>query len=250
MNHRPRILGIPFDVVTMASVLERAERAIRRRTFCQIVTPGPEFLMRAKEDPVFRSVLLSAEVSLPDGMGVVLAGKALGLTPPLTRVTGNDLVHGIFRRGEAEGWRIYFYGTLREGVLEQAVARALMKYPKLQIVGAESGYRRWLRIPDAAVCWRIRRARPDILFVSLGAPEQDLWIARNRSRLGTVMVAAGIGGAIDYLARAVRRAPPIVRNLGFEWFWRLLSQPKRRWRRIVTAVIEFPVAVLREKFHV
>jgi len=243
---RPAILGIPFDAVTVSAAIERVADAITRRTFCHIVTPGPEFVMRAQRDAAFADVIRSAELSLPDGMGIVFAAKALGLTP-LTRVTGNDLMHGIFSEAITHGWRIYLYGTLREGMIARAAAEATAKYPGLQIVGADSGFRRWLRVPEAVACWRIRRSKADILFVALGAPEQEHWIAHNRHRLGNVMVAAGIGGAVDYCSGVLPRAPKLFRMLGLEWVVRLIMQPRRRWRRIVTAVIKFPAAVVHEK---
>jgi len=244
-ENRPTILGIPFDPVTMDETVDRVGAAITRRVFCQIVTPGPEFIMRARHDAAFGDVIRSAELSLPDGMGVVFAAKALGL-PPLTRVTGNDLMEGIFNEAVKRNWRVYLYGTLREGTIARAAAAATAKHPGLHIVGADSGFRRWLRVPDAVACWRIRRSKADVLFVALGAPAQDLWIARNRHRLGDVMVAAGVGGSIDYLSGALPRAPKVFRMLGLEWLVRLVMQPRRRWRRIVTAVIKFPVAVLQE----
>lgn len=249
MTSRPTILDIPFDSADLVSVVQRVGSAIARRTFCHIVTPGPEFLMRARHDRIFRLVLQSAELSLPDGMGVVLAAKALH-GKKLTRITGNDLVHGICTEAARQHWRVYLFGSLRPGSVTRAASAVVKKYPGLTIVGAESGFRHGTRISDAIACWRIRRAHADVLFVSFGAPEQDVWIARNKHRLGTVMVAAGIGGAIDYLAGTLPRAPRLVRRLGLEWLVRLALQPRRRWRRIVTAVVEFPCAVVRQKFHV
>lgn len=243
---RPRILDIPFDRVSRREVVARVEDAISAKSFCHIVTPGPEFLMLSRRHPAFRKVLTSAELSLPDGIGIVFAARALGISG-IRRVTGNDLLHDVCRAAQQKRWRVFFYGSHREGAVARAAARAVRRYPGITIAGAESGFRHWLKVPDAVVCWRIRRAKPDILFVALGAPEQELWIARNRHRLGRVTVAAGIGGALDYLAGAIPRAPALVRLFGLEWLVRLLMQPRRRWWRIVTAVILFPAAVIREK---
>lgn len=247
-DNRPHILGIPFNVITQDDAVARIAESIRQGSFCHVVTPGPEFIMRAQHDTRFRDTLRSAELSLADGMGVVLMGKILGL-PRLERITGNDIMHALFRKAESEGWGIYLYGVLRHGAVERAAARAVERYPKLKIAGVDSGFRHWIRIPSALACWRIRRSRARILFVALGAPEQEYWIARNRHRLGDVTVAVGVGGAVDYLAGAMRRPPAVIRTLGFEWLFRLLVQPRRRWRRIVTAVISFPLAVMNEKLR-
>ncbi len=245
---RPSILGVPFDAIALPAVIERIADAITHRAFCHVVTPGPEFVMRAQRDHAFADVVRTAELSLPDGMGIVFAAKALGL-PPLTRVTGVDLMDGVLRTAADRQWRVYLYGTLREGTIARAAAEATAKYRGLRIVGADSGFRRWMRVSDVVACWRIRRSRADVLFVALGAPEQDLWIARNRHRLGSVAAAAGIGGAVDYLSGALPRAPKPVRMLGLEWLMRLALQPRRRWRRIVTAVVKFPAAVVIEKLR-
>ncbi len=245
-DDRPQILGVPFSAVTCDGAVDKAAECIRNKSFCHIVTPGPEFIMRAQHDKKFREILRSAELSLADGMGVVLMGRLLGL-PRLTRTTGNDIMHALFERASVEGWGIYLYGVLRHGAAERAAEHALRQYPKLRIVGVDSGFRHWIRLPDAIACWRIRRSKARILFVALGAPEQEYWIARNRRRLGDVMVAVGIGGAVDYLAGAMRRPPVVAQKLGFEWLFRLAAQPRRRWQRILTAVVRFPLAVIRSK---
>lgn len=245
---RPTILGVPFDTSSLSEVVDRVDRAIATRTFMHIVTPGPEFVMRARNDRRYADVLAHADLSLADGMGIQFAARALGIRG-ITRVTGNDLVLGVMERAVQKKWRIYLYGSTRHGDIEKAAAGAIRQFPGLDIVGTESGFRRGWKIPDAVMCWRIRRSKAEVLFVAFGAPEQEYWIARNRHRLGNVMVAAGIGGAAVYLAGTMPRAPKIMRSLGLEWLARLAVEPRRRWRRIVTAVIEFPFAVIVSKYR-
>lgn len=247
MDTRPTILNVPFDVVTLEQALDRAEQALTSGRLCHVVTPGPEFVMLAQRHQPFAAVLQQASLSLPDGMGVILAARMLGL-PSLRRVAGTDFMQALLGRAAEARWRVYFYGCLRPGAIEQAAHRVVRVYPGLRLVGSESGWRGRWRLPDGVVCWRIRRARPALLFVGLGAPEQELWIDRHRSQLGSVGLAIGVGGAFDYLAGAVRRAPALVRALGFEWLWRLLRQPQR-WHRIMTAVVRFPLAVLQERWR-
>ncbi len=247
MNTRTTILGIPFDAVMIDDVLRRIAQAIEHQKFCQVVTAGPEFLMMAKTNQLFRDVLRRAELSLPDGFGVVLAGHFLR-RGRLRRVTGMDLLRRLFPRAGREGWRIFLYGAM-PGVAERVAARIAKEYRGLSVVGVESGFRRWFRLPDRLVCWRIRRSKAEILLVALGAPRQELWIDRHRHALGHVQVAIGVGGAFDYLGGVVPEPPRLVRTLGLEWLWRLVRQPRRRWRRIMTAVVEFPIAILQEKFR-
>lgn len=202
--------------------------------------------MAARHHARFQSILSRADLSLPDGFGLVLAARFLGL-PRLARISGMDFLSAMLERAADQGWRIFFFGA-QPGVAEQAVAKLLKRYPRLGVAGVESGWRHWLRLPDVYVCWRIRRARPDILLVALGAPQQELWIDANRQRLGSIRVAMGVGGAFDFWSGRIRRAPRLLQRLGLEWMWRLLQEPRRRGQRIVTAVVRFPLAVLREKW--
>ncbi len=203
--------------------------------------------MAARHHLDFQSILSRADLSLPDGFGVVLAARFLGL-PRLTRISGMDFLSAMLERAEHQGWQVFFFGA-QPGVAEQAVVKLLKRYPRLPVAGTESGWRHWLRLPDAYVCWRIRRARPDILLVALGAPQQELWIDANRQRLGSVRVAMGVGGAFDFWSGRIRRAPRLVQRLGLEWLWRLLQEPRARWPRIMTAVFLFPLTMLREKWR-
>lgn len=247
MKKRTIILGIPFDVVTLPQAVDRLARALEHETFCHAVTAGPEFLMMAKTNESFRDVLTRAELVVPDGIGVVLAAHLLG-KDSLHRVTGMDLLRKLFQLASREGWRIFLYGAM-PGVAERVAARIAKEYRGASIVGVDSGFRRWFRIPDRVLCWKIRRSKADIVLVALGAPQQELWIDCHRHEFGNVRIAIGVGGAFDYLAGVVPYPLKVVRLLGMEWLWRLVRQPRLRWRRIIAAVVEFPLAVLRERFR-
>lgn len=245
MDQRLFILGIPFDRLTLTGAVERAEQALRHHNFCHVVTPGPEFVVRAQHDVRFRNVLKGAQLSLPDGFGIIIAARVLGL-PRLTRITGNDFMEALANRAARHGWGVFLYSGTRN-MAEQAAAQFVKRFPGIRIVGVERGYRKWIRLPDSYIAWRIRRSQARILLVALGAPLQELWIERNRARLGSVSIALGVGGALDFLAGVVPRAPGLLRRLGLEWLWRLAIEPRYRFRRILTAVWYFPWAVMRHK---
>jgi N-acetylglucosaminyldiphosphoundecaprenol N-acetyl-beta-D-mannosaminyltransferase len=138
------------------------------------------------------------------------------------------------------GWRLFFLGAA-EGVAQRAADRLTARYPGLTMAGVFAGSPR--RADEAKQVAMIQAAGTDVLLVAYGAPAQDYWIARNRARLG-VPVSIGVGGAFDFLAGAARRAPRWVQRLGLEWLHRLYRQPWRA-RRIFTAAVLFPLAVLR-----
>jgi N-acetylglucosaminyldiphosphoundecaprenol N-acetyl-beta-D-mannosaminyltransferase len=229
------ILGIPVHAVTMAQTLAWVEASVAERTPRQICTANPEFVMLARRDPAFRAVLRQADLVLPDGVGLLWAARRLRQPLP-ERVAGSDLIYRLAERGAERGWRIYYLGAA-EGVAAVAAERLRARYPGLVVAGTFAGSPR--PQDDETLAARVRAAQPDILLVAYGAPRQDLWIARNRERLG-VPVSVGVGGSFDFVAV---RAPGWVQRLGLEWLHRLARQPWRA-RRIFSAVVAFPLAVL------
>lgn len=236
-----RILGVPVHPLTTAATLAWVEAAVAARTPRQICTANPEFVMTAQRDAEFRRVLNEAEVVLADGVGLLWAARRQGAVLP-ERVAGSDLIYQLAARAAQHGWRVYYLGAA-EGVAEVAAARLSAQYPGLVVAGAFAGSPR----PEdaAALVARVQAARPDLLLVAYGAPAQDKWIARHKAALG-VPVSLGVGGAFDFVAGVAVRAPAWVQRLGLEWLHRLARQPWRL-RRILTAVVAFPLAVVRAK---
>lgn len=232
------LLNVRVHAVTLAQVLDWVEAAVSERAPRQLCTANPEFLVAAQSDAEFREVLNRADLVIPDGIGLVWAARWRGHALP-ERVAGSDLVVSIAERGAAHNWRIFFLGAA-EGVAERAAALLQARYPGFSVAGAYAGSPR--PEDEAEIVARITAARPDILFVAYGHPKQDKWIARNRERLG-VPLCLGVGGAFDFIAGVVPRAPQWVQRLHLEWLYRLWRQP---WRasRIFDAVVRFPLAVL------
>jgi N-acetylglucosaminyldiphosphoundecaprenol N-acetyl-beta-D-mannosaminyltransferase len=220
------IVGVRVDDVSMAEAVAEARRLIGSPGSHQIVTPNAEFVMQARRNPAFRQALAAADLSIPDGAGLLLAGQILG-TPLREHVQGTDLAVELARLAAAEGYRLFLLGAA-EGVAAEAGRRLQARFPGLQIAGAYAGSPR--KEDEDAIVERIRAATPvHVLLVAYGAPAQDLWIARNLPRLD-VGVAMGVGGVFDYLSGRVPRAPLWLRRAGFDWLFRLVVQPWR-WRR-------------------
>ncbi|MCC6190726.1 MAG: WecB/TagA/CpsF family glycosyltransferase [Anaerolineales bacterium] len=233
------LLGLPVHAITMAETLAWIEAAVTQRVPRQICTANPEFLMAARRDPEFHRVLAGADLVLPDGVGLLWAARYHGRRLP-ERVAGSDLIYRLAELADRHGWRLYFLGAA-EGVAPAAAAALQARWPGLVIAGAFAGSPG--PAGEDALVERVRAARPDVLLVAYGAPAQDKWIARHKDRLG-VPVSLGVGGAFDFVVGVAQRAPRWVQRLGLEWLHRLWRQP---WRagRILTAVVAFPLAVLR-----
>jgi N-acetylglucosaminyldiphosphoundecaprenol N-acetyl-beta-D-mannosaminyltransferase len=232
------ILGVRVDAVSERRYLELVAQWVADGAPRQVVTVNPEFVMRAQTDPAFAAVLAGADLATPDGVGVIWAARRQGVRLR-ERVGGSDAAIPMARQCARLGHRLFLLGA-GVGIAERA-ARALQRQiPGLIIAGTFAGS----PAPEMEeqIVALIRAARPDILWVAYGAPAQDLWIARNKERLG-VPVSIGVGGAIDYLAGVRRRAPALLRRLWLDWAFRLVTQPWR-WRRML-AIPRFIWAVLR-----
>lgn len=236
---RIRILGLPVDAITYDAWLDLIAAWVREAGAArQVCTTNPEFMMIARRDPNFRNILKRAALCVPDGVGLLLAARWLR-TPLPQRVTGSDGLPRIAERAAGEGWRLFLLGAA-PGVAEQAAAALVARYPGLQIAGTYGGS----PAPDEeeALVARVNASGAHLLFVAYGAPEQDKWIARNLPRLRVVM-AMGVGGAFDFVAGVIPRAPGWMRRAGLEWLYRLYRQP---WRiRRMTRLPRFVLAVLR-----
>jgi N-acetylglucosaminyldiphosphoundecaprenol N-acetyl-beta-D-mannosaminyltransferase len=198
---------------------------------------NPEFVVAAQDDQLFRSILNKADLALPDGIGLLLAGRWLH-QPLRERVTGSDFVPRFAALAARMDYRPFFLGAA-PGVAERAAAKLAQQYPGFCVADCYAGN----PSPDEedTIINRVRASQPDALFVAYGAPVQDYWISRNLTRL-EVPLAMGVGGTFDFIAGIVPRAPIWVQRLGLEWLFRLVNQPWR-WRRQV-ALLEFVRLVL------
>ncbi|MDQ7093042.1 WecB/TagA/CpsF family glycosyltransferase [Desulfosporosinus sp. PR] len=232
-----RILGITVDIYSMAETVEKIRDAIEERRLLRVVTANPEMIYASEQDPALRQVINSADLVTPDGIGVVWAARRLG-TKARERVTGIDLMQAIFPAAAAGKWRIYFLGG-KPGVAELAGRKVSRDYPGINL-WTRHGYFSIQEEPE--ILEEIRRFKPDVLFVGLGAPRQEFWLAEHP---GLARVSIGVGGSFDALAGTVRRAPRQIQELHLEWLYRLLKEPWR-WRR-QTVLPRFMVKVLCQK---
>ncbi|MEW5763105.1 MAG: WecB/TagA/CpsF family glycosyltransferase [Bacillota bacterium] len=239
---RITLLGAPVDAVTLEEAVERVAALVRAGGAHQVLTLNPEYVYRALREPVLLEIAHSASLVTADGIGIVWAARVLGEPLP-ERVTGIDLVLALAARAPREKWRVFLLGA-RPGVAQQAAANLAARFPGLDVAGTHHGY--FTSREETGVLARIRAARPDILFVGLGAPKQEMWIARHLRALG-VPVAVGVGGSFDVLAGRVKRAPAFLRRLHLEWLGRLLYEP-RRWRRMLV-LPKFAGVVLLERLR-
>ena len=231
------LLGVKIDNLSLEEVLERVESFMRDNKQHYIVTVNPEFLVLAQKDKDFKKILNKADLSVPDGIGIVFASLLKKNNLIRSRVTGVDLFEEICYLASIKNWNIFLYGA-REETRVKVKNNLLRKYPELQInCLSESEFLNDYKINDLNT--------KGILFVALGAVKQEKWINKNLENMPNIKLAVGVGGTFDFVSGNVSRAPVILRKIGLEWLWRLIIQPKR-FPRIINAVIIFPVLVIKE----
>ncbi len=214
------IQGVFFDNLTLTEAIASGATLARTTGFHYVVTPNPEFVMMAEKNEAFRTLLNNADLTIPDGIGIIHAAKILG-RPLKERVPGIDFASGVMEKLSKTGGRVYLLGS-KPGVAETAMKNLATKYPVLTFCGCHDGYFKD-PIPVAA---EIKAVAPDLLFVCLGAPKQETWMATFGPATG-VHLAVGLGGALDVYAGMVERAPEQWQRLGLEWLYRLAKEPKR-----------------------
>lgn len=244
------ILHVKFDPITMLQALAKIEEFIKSDRFHYIVTPNPEFVVYAHRHPYFKDILNNADLSIPDGTGILWAAKKQG-TPLPEKVTGTDLAINLLPIAAKKGYKLYLLGGA-PGTAETAQKVIKNQYPNIKIVGAEPGPH-WhindnLNYPSEDMKQtldRIRQSNADILLVAFGAPKQEKFISYFQKQLN-VKVTIGVGGALDYISGVTPRAPFWMRRLGLEWLHRLITKPSRL-PRIFRAVVIFPILILLKK---
>ncbi len=212
----------------------------RKKAF--IVTANPITVLNSKDNHQFEEALQSADYITPDGIGILLAAKFMK-KPLQERVTGFDVMIKLLEVANQNCYQIYLYGAHRD-ILNLAVLNIQRDYPNIEICGYSDGYQSSDE-EQQKVAAEIREKQPDLIFVALGVPKQEVWIYEHLDQFEKG-VFIGVGGSFDVLSGQVKRAPIIYQKLGIEWVYRMLSEPSRLKR--ITFIPKFFVETVKEKY--
>lgn len=224
------ILGVPVDNLSSTEIQQRLVDILVYRRQRQIVTPNPEFVLEAQHNPEFLLVLREAQLAIPDGFGLTIAAWLKGIH--LRRFPGANLVMWLLRYSDKRHLKVAIINRQDGLSLNEEIVTALkQRYPGLALhIQAVDKTK-----PQVAL-GELNRFQPQLLFCTLGAPEQDILLSRIIKKIPSLRLGIGVGGSFDYLTGKRSRAPRFLQRLGLEWLWRLLIQPtrvKRIWRAVV-----------------
>jgi N-acetylglucosaminyldiphosphoundecaprenol N-acetyl-beta-D-mannosaminyltransferase len=234
------ILGCRLDLLDLNEATEAILRFARERSGALVVTLGTEMVVYAQKDPAFCDVLNTSALSLCDTVGVLTVARQRGAALH-ERVTGVELVERLAARAAKEELPVYFFGGA-EGVAADAAAILEVRFPGLIVAGTRNGF--FSSEEEGAIANAIRDSGARIVFVGLGSPRQEFWLARNLRATGCG-AGIGIGGSLDVISGRVKRAPMIWRRLGIEWLYRLLREPQRFRRQLALPYFVWLVALDR-----
>jgi N-acetylglucosaminyldiphosphoundecaprenol N-acetyl-beta-D-mannosaminyltransferase len=231
IRQRVDLGGVMIDRVDVDAAVDRIRGFLRSGTVNQIVTVNLDFVAIARRDAEFRETLNAADLAVADGMPLVWVSRMMDEPVP-QRLTGVELVDECCRLAVQTGSSIFLLGAA-PGIADTAAVTLRERFPGLQIAGVYAPpFGPLSDEENDTIIERINAAKPDFLFVALGAPQQDVWIRANRDRLD-VPVCMGVGCVLDLLAGIVSRAPTWMQRSGLEWLFRLVQEPSRLWRRYI-----------------
>jgi N-acetylglucosaminyldiphosphoundecaprenol N-acetyl-beta-D-mannosaminyltransferase len=243
-RQRITILNVPIDVLNKTALLAQVvawSGETQPRTLTYV---NAHCLNAAHDDPAYRAALQQADLVYCDGIGVVWAARWL-TGARLCKLTGRDWINDLCVQAAGRGLSLYLLGG-RPGVARLAALNLRQRYPALRVLAARDGF--FSEMSEAAVLAEIERLRPDLVLVGMGVPLQDVWLAQRRASIHAPVCWA-VGALFDLLAGVEIPVPPWMNVLALEWLWRLLVDPRGKWKRYLLGNPLFFLRVAREKWH-
>lgn len=229
---KTNICGVSFDNITnkeLGNIIKEILNSPAKG--CFIVTPNVDFIVRAHRNENFRNVINKADLSLCDSAIVKIAAR-ISHNNLKEKITGTDLLRTVCQTAEEKN-KFFVLGSKEENI-KKAVDKLRELFPNICISGFHHGYFK----EDKEVVDKINSAKTDVLLIGMGSPKQEFWVRENRGLLNVKIIMC-IGGLLEVLAGKVRRAPGWMQRVGLEWFWRLVHEPRRLWKRYIVDDMKF-----------
>ncbi|MBN2165692.1 MAG: WecB/TagA/CpsF family glycosyltransferase [Marinilabiliaceae bacterium] len=238
------ILGIPIASLSMSETVDFIIKSIKSKKQIQHVAVNAGKIVAMQKNELLRNSVLDADIINADGQSVVWAAKLLGKSLP-ERVAGIDLMMNIIEQAHLNGLKCYFFGA-KEIVVKKVVEHFTEKYSKEIIAGYRNGY--YSEDDTDLIAEDIVRSGADILFVAINTPKKEIFANKYKAQI-QVPFMMGVGGSFDVVAGITKRAPLWMQHAGLEWFYRLLQEPSRMWKRYLIGNLSFIFLVLKYLFR-
>ncbi len=241
---RVKILQTSIDNLDMSETLSRISKTISNNEQIHHVVVNAGKIVAMQSDKELRTSVNSADLINADGQAVVWASRILG-KPIKERVAGIDLMQRLVELAHMKGYKIFFFGA-KEEIVKDVVKKYSNQYSKDIIAGYRNGY--FEKGEEELIASQIHKSGAHILFVAISSPMKEIFLYENRHVLSNVNFIMGVGGSFDVVAGKVKRAPLLMQRSGLEWFYRLIQEPGRMWKRYLIGNTKFIFLVLKERF--
>jgi N-acetylglucosaminyldiphosphoundecaprenol N-acetyl-beta-D-mannosaminyltransferase len=237
------VLGVRVDALSWEDAIDRLMRWAYLRESRMVAVCNAHVIVTASRDAYYRALINSADMATPDGAPVAWMLRRLGFGRQ-DRISGPDLMWRLCEQCALRGLAIYLYGSTEE-TITLLKTRLLVAFPQLKIAGMTAPPFRPMSVEeDSDTIATLNACGAPVVFVGLGCPRQETWMAEHRGRINAVMI--GVGAAFDFHAGTLKRAPSWMRNAGLEWLHRLISEPRRLWRRYLVTNTLFLIGAVRQ----
>ena len=245
LRNKINFLNIPIDAITMQETLRKVENTIvlKKQIHHTVVNAGKVVLMQ--RDKELEKSVLEADIINADGQAIVWAANLLGHRLS-ERVSGIDLMEELVKRSFEKGYKCFFFGASEE-VVTKLINIYKEQYSEDIIAGYRNGY--FKKEDEDKIALQIAESGANILFVAITSPKKEIFLNTYKNNLQNVNFIMGVGGSFDVISGKVKRAPLWMQNIGLEWFYRFLQEPKRMWKRYLVGNTKFIYLVLREYFR-
>ncbi|GIN90671.1 UDP-N-acetyl-D-mannosamine transferase [Siminovitchia terrae] len=243
MYKRVHLFNCYIDNLNMDETISKVNEIIIERKPVQHVVVNASKVVLMQKDKKLNEIIKSCALVNADGQSIIWASKILN-RPIKERVTGIDLMIQLLKLADKKHYNIFLLGA-KEEVVNKVAKKITSEYPNLNLVGYKDGY--FKEDENEQVVTFINKSKPDILFVGISSPKKEYWLSENLSKLG-VPFCMGVGGSFDVIAGETKRAPNWMQSIGLEWFYRLIQEPKRMWKRYLIGNLKFCLYVLKQLF--
>ena len=238
-----KILTVNISTLSKQEILKKIFLRAKQKKRTVIFTPNPQMLLKASNSKRKSKLLNSADINIPDGIGVVIASK-LTSGKIKKRISGIDIAEEILSLSQKFGYKIFLLGA-EKGTAKKAAKNIKKRFPKIKICGTHHGYFNKSGKDNDTLIKTINQTSPDIIFVCMGYPLQEKWIIKNKSKLRSVKIFMGLGGSLDVWSGKARRAPMPLQIIGLEWLYRTIKEPRRA--KIFLDIPRFLCRVIKNK---